>query len=104
MLKRQKIAALCMIIACLDDEGEGIRKKGPDGERAAVETNQHCFPSWLNRETYVSDAKMFLNTFFLNTIFVSEQQNWFPQHIFSARLNWETFAATTLFPQQCFQD
>ena len=25
-----KIATLCMIIACLDDEGEGIRKKGPD--------------------------------------------------------------------------
>ena len=28
--KRQKIAALCMTIACLDDEGEGIRKKGSD--------------------------------------------------------------------------
>ena len=28
--KSQKIATLFMIIACLDDEGEGIRKKGPD--------------------------------------------------------------------------
>ena len=30
--KSQKIATLCMIIACLDDEGkgEGIRKKDPD--------------------------------------------------------------------------
>ena len=28
--KRRKIAALCVIIACLDDEGEEIRKKGPD--------------------------------------------------------------------------
>ena len=25
--KRQKIAALCMTIACLDDEGEGIPRK-----------------------------------------------------------------------------
>ena len=28
--KRRKIVALRIIIACLDDEGEGIRKKGPD--------------------------------------------------------------------------
>ena len=28
--KAKKIATLCMIIACLVDEGEGIRKKGPD--------------------------------------------------------------------------
>ena len=29
------------------------------------------------------------------TFFVSEQQNLFPQHMFPARLNWETFA---MFP------
>ena len=28
--KQQQIASLYMIIACLDDESEGIRKKGPD--------------------------------------------------------------------------
>ena len=28
--KAKKIAILCMIIACLDDEEEGIRKKDPD--------------------------------------------------------------------------
>ena len=30
--------------------------------------------------------------------FVPEQQNWFPQHMFPARLNWETFASATMFP------
>ena len=30
--KRQKKAALCRIIACLEDEGEGIRKRGPEGD------------------------------------------------------------------------
>ena len=29
---------------------------------------------------------------------VSEQQNLFPQHLFPARLNWETFASATTFP------
>jgi len=33
---------------------------------------------------------------------VSEQQNMFPQHMFPARLSWETFASSTMFPQQCF--
>ena len=33
----------------------------------------------------------------------SELQNLFPQHMFPARLNWETFASATTFPQQCFQ-
>lgn len=28
--KGQKMAALCLIISCLDDEGEGIQKKGRD--------------------------------------------------------------------------
>ena len=28
----------------------------------------------------------------------SEQQNLFPQHMFPARLNWETFASATKFP------
>ena len=28
----------------------------------------------------------------------SEQQNLFPQHMFPARLNWETFASATMFP------
>ena len=28
----------------------------------------------------------------------SEQQNLFPQHVFTARLNWETFASATMFP------
>ena len=36
------------------------------------------------------------------TFFVSEQQNLFPQHMFPARLNWETFASATMFPRQCF--
>ena len=27
-----------------------------------------------------------------------EQQNLFPQHMFPARLNWETFASATMFP------
>ena len=29
---------------------------------------------------------------------VSEQQNLFPQHMFPARLNWETFASAAMFP------
>ena len=33
------------------------------------------------------------------TFFVSEQQNLFPQHMFLARLNWETFLAL-----QCFRN
>ena len=28
--RRRQKAALCVITACLDDEGEGIRKKRPD--------------------------------------------------------------------------
>ena len=32
------------------------------------------------------------------TFFVSVQQNLFPQHMFPARLNWETFASATMFP------
>ena len=32
------------------------------------------------------------------TFLVSEQQNLFPQHMFPARLNWETLASATLFP------
>ena len=28
----------------------------------------------------------------------SEQQNLFPQHMFPARLNWETYASATMFP------
>ena len=36
------------------------------------------------------------------TFIVSEQQNLFPQHMFPARLNWETFASGTIFPEQCF--
>ena len=35
------------------------------------------------------------------TVFVSEQQNLLPQHMFPARLNWGTFACVTMFPQQC---
>ena len=36
------------------------------------------------------------------TFLVSKQQNLFPQHMFPARLNWETFASATMFPQPCF--
>ena len=32
------------------------------------------------------------------TFFVSELQNLFPQHMFPARLNWDTFASATMFP------
>ena len=32
------------------------------------------------------------------TLFVSEQQNLYPRHMFPARLNWETFASATMFP------
>ena len=48
-----------------------------------------CF----GRKICVREAKM---------SFVSEQQNLFPQHMFPARLNWETFASAAMFPQQCF--
>ena len=33
-----------------------------------------------------------------NIFLFSEQQNLFPQHMFPARLNWETFASATMFP------
>ena len=33
-----------------------------------------------------------------NVFFVSEQQNLFLQHMFPARLNWETFGSATMFP------
>ena len=45
-------------------------------------------------------SKMFL-TLDKNIFLFSEQQNLFPQHMFPARLNWETFASATMFPQQC---
>ena len=34
-----------------------------------------------------------------NHFLFSEQQTLFPQHMFPARLNWETLASTTMFPQ-----
>ena len=41
----QKIAALCIIVACLDEEGEDTRKKGPDRHwlrrRAERNTRKH---------------------------------------------------------------
>ena len=40
--------------------------------------------------------------FQVKTLFVFEQQNLFPRHMFPARLNWETFASAIMFPQQCF--
>ena len=61
------------------------------------------FPGVAKWETYVSDAKFVSgnqNVFdsMAKTFFVSEQQNLFPQHMFPARLNWETFASATVFP------
>ena len=47
------------------------------------------------RSKYVFDLKQ-------KHFLVSEQQNLFPQHMFPARLNWETFVSATMFPQQCF--
>ena len=44
-----------------------------------------CF----RRKICVGEAKM---------SFVSEQQYLFPQHMFPARLNWETFASATMVP------
>ena len=43
-----------------------------------------CF----EREICVRKAKMFWTLF--------------SQHMFPARLNWETFASASMFPQQCF--
>ena len=58
-----------------------------------------CF----GRKICVREAKMFLtSTPGKKKILFSEQQNLFPQHMFPARLNWETFASATMFPQQCF--
>ena len=84
------------------------------------------FPSLATRETYVAKKILLLGnkkcllsaccslqyplSFVVNqkilpqvlkakTLFVSEQQNnLFPQHMFPARLNWETFASATMFP------
>ena len=56
----------------------------------------------LGRNICVREAKMFL-TPWQKTFFVSEQQNLFPQHMVLARLNWETFASATMFPQ-CFRN
>ena len=55
------------------------------------------------RGTYVADTKFMSGKqkcFWLEakTLFVSEQQNLFLQHMFHARLNWETFALATMFP------
>ena len=43
------------------------------------------------RSKYVFDLKQ-------KHFLVSEQQNLFPQHMFPARLNWETFVSATMFP------
>ena len=61
-----------------------------------------CFPGLGNkcfgRKSCVREAKMFLSPG--KTIFLfSEQQTLFPQHMFPARLNWQTLASTTMFPQ-----
>ena len=67
-----------------------------------------CF--CFGRKICVWEAKMFLtpgkNIFCFcraaNFFFFAEQQNLFLQHMFPARLNWETFASATMFPQQSF--
>ena len=56
-----------------------------------------CF----GRRICVREAKMFL-TPDKNIFLFPEQQNLFPQHMFPARLNWETFASATMFSHQCF--
>ena len=49
--KQQQIASLCMIIACLDDESEGIRKKGPDRD---------CLRRRAERESFACIVKKLL--------------------------------------------
>ena len=51
----------------------------------------------FGRKICVQEAKLFL-TPRQKHFFVSEQQNLFPQHMFPAQLNWETFASATMFP------
>ena len=50
----------------------------------------------FGRKICVREAKMFLTQG--KNFIVSKQQNLFPQHMFPARPNWETFASATMFP------
>ena len=56
-----------------------------------------CF----GRKICVREAKMFL-TPGKNIFCFPSNKNLFPEHMFTARLNWETFASATMFSQQCF--
>ena len=54
----------------------------------------------FGRKICVREAKMFLSPG--KTFFVFRAAKFvFVTHV-SARLNWETFASATMFPQQCF--
>jgi len=55
-----------------------------------------CF----GRKICVPETKMFLTS--NKNIFCFLAAIFFPQHMFPARLNWETFASATMFPQQCY--
>ena len=50
----------------------------------------------------VCEAKIFLTCFRNINFLASKTQNMLPQHMFLARLNWETFASAAMLPQQCF--
>ena len=52
-----------------------------------------CF----GRKIFVREAKMFL-TGGKKHVAVSDQQDLFPQQMFPARLNWETFTSATTVP------
>ena len=64
--------------------------------------NERILPFVICYHTAVSNLKQIGShkklAFFIFENFVSEQQNLFPQHMFPARLNWETFASATMFP------
>ena len=77
---------------------KGPRKRG----NIVAETllRKHCFLAaqtgkHLLRKQNVSEKKS-------ETFFVSRKQKMFPQQMFPARANGETFRETTMFPQQCF--
>ena len=83
--------------------GERVLCRYRNWWRAALETNQHCFQrGWTGKHMFRTQKLCpgNKNVFDLRRkqFFVSDQQNLFPQHMFPAWLNWETFASTTMFP------
>ena len=74
----KKIAALCMIIACFDDEGEGVRKKRPDRDWLKKKSGERVLCAYAGFVTEL--AGLFLmtkrNWKLINIVFIVAKPLW----------------------------